>query len=166
MSQPTSPAGAVSILRIDGGFECWNELLALILRSFAYMDRIIDPPSTAHALTAESLQERARTEAGFIAMDGEKIVGCVFVRERDDDCYIGKLAVEPAMQGRGIGKRLLEAAETFAASRGKQAVELQTRVELTGNQTAFVRLGFVETKRTAHKGFDRPTSITLRKMLA
>lgn len=156
----------IAIARIDPDFRQWDTLLALLRRSFAYMDGVIDPPSSAHALTVESLQERARTEAGFAAMDGDEIVGCVFVRERDDDCYIGKLAVEPVMQGRGIGRRLLLAAEDFATSRGKQAVELQTRVELTRNQTAFARLGFVETKRTAHKGFDRPTSITLRKMLA
>ena len=156
----------IAIDRIGPGFDQWNALLSLILRSFAYMDGVIDPPSTAHLLTVDSLRERARVEAGFVAAEGDAIVGCVFVRERGDDCYIGKLAVEPAMQGCGIGKRLLQAAEAFAASRGKQAVELQTRVELTGNQTAFARLGFVETKRTAHKGFDRPTSITLRKTLA
>ena len=45
-------------------------------------------------------------------------------------------------------------------------MELQTRVELTGNQRAFRSLGFVETGRTAHQGYDRPTSVTMRKRLA
>ena len=39
-------------------------------------------------------------------------------------------------------------------------------IELTGNQQLFAKLGFVETARTAHQGYDRPTSITMRKALA
>ncbi|TIX14256.1 MAG: GNAT family N-acetyltransferase, partial [Mesorhizobium sp.] len=39
------------------------------------------------------------------------------------------------------------------------------RIELDGNHRAFVRLGFDETERTAHEGYDRPTSITMRKVL-
>ncbi|TIN07524.1 MAG: GNAT family N-acetyltransferase, partial [Mesorhizobium sp.] len=31
---------------------------------------------------------------------------------------------------------------------------------------AFARLGFHETARTAHSGYDRPTSITMRKVLS
>ena len=47
----------------------------------------------------------------------------------------------------------------------KPALELQTRVELGANHAAFQRLGFVEVGRTAHDGYDRPTSITFRKSL-
>ena len=72
----------------------------------------------------------------------------------------------PACQGRGVGRRLLEAAERHAVRAGKPLIELQTRVELTANQRAFRSLGFVETGRTAHPGFDRPTSVTMRKRLA
>ena len=48
----------------------------------------------------------------------------------------------------------------------KPLIELQTRVELTANHRAFRALGFVETGRTAHQGYDRPTSVTMRKRLA
>jgi hypothetical protein len=60
----------------------------------------------------------------------------------------------------------MAAAEACARSLGRTALELQTRVELTGNQAAFARLGFRETGRTAHEGFDRPTSVTMRKEIA
>jgi hypothetical protein len=40
---------------------------------------------------------------------------------------------------------------------------LETRVELTQNHAIFRRLGFVETTRKAHPGFDRPTSVTFQK---
>jgi hypothetical protein len=42
-------------------------------------------------------------------------------------------------------------------------VELQTRIELVENHAIFAALGFVETARTAHKGYDRPTTLTFRK---
>ena len=60
---------------------------------------------------------------------------------------------------------LMRAAEDLAVSHGKRAIELQTRIELSANHAAFARLGFDETERTAHEGYDRPTSITMRKVL-
>ena len=140
-------------------------MLSLINRSFAYMDGVIDPPSSAHQLTAEGLRRKAEEETGFLATWEGRIIGCVFVVEREHDCYIGKLAVDPELQGQGIGKKLVEAAEEFATAMGKTALELQTRIELTANHGAFARLGFREMARTAHDGYDRPTSITMRKVL-
>ncbi len=35
-------------VRIDEGFDRYEELLSLIRASFAYMDGRIDPPSSAH----------------------------------------------------------------------------------------------------------------------
>jgi GNAT superfamily N-acetyltransferase len=148
-----------------GGFEAWEELLALIRRSFAYMDGRIDPPSSALLLSPEGLREKCATETVFLAFFGEKLAGCAFVAERDDYFYLGKLAVEPELQGIGFGRALVVAAEDLARACGKTALELQTRIELTGNHAAFARLGFRETGRTAHPGFHRPTSITMRKVL-
>lgn len=159
-------SGAISIARLPDGFERWDELLALIRRAFAYMDGVIDPPSSAHRLTVESLREKAKVEAGFLAMQDDRIVGCIFAAEHAWHFYVGKLAVEPGLQGRKIGRELMGAAEALARSAGKPALELQARVELTGNHAAFGRLGFIETERTAHAGYDRPTSVTMRKTLS
>ncbi|TIV75630.1 MAG: GNAT family N-acetyltransferase, partial [Mesorhizobium sp.] len=90
----------------------------------------------------------------------------VFALERARDFYVGKLAVEPELQSQGVGARLMQAVEDLARERGKDAIELQTRIELTANHAAFARLGFRETGRTAHAGYDRPTSITMRKVLS
>ena len=155
----------VLIERLPTGFGRWEEVLLLINRSFAYMDGVIDPPSSARRLTAEGLRRKAEEETGFLATSEGRVIGCIFVVERENGCYIGKLAVEPQLQGQGIGKKLVEAAEEFAGARGKTALELQTRIELTANHAAFARLGFCETARTAHAGYDRPTSITMRKVL-
>jgi len=156
----------VSITRIPADFDRWNDVLALIMRAFAPMDGVIDPPSSAHLLTADRLRDKARRETGFVALRGNEIVGCVFALERADDFYVGKLAVAPDCQGQGIGRRLMQAVEDLASRRGKAAIELETRIELTGNHAAFARLGFRETERTAHAGYIRPTSITMRKALS
>ncbi|AZO64595.1 MAG: GNAT family N-acetyltransferase [Mesorhizobium sp.] len=156
----------VSIAQLPADFDRWDEVLALIMRAFASMDGVIDPPSSAHRLTVENLRDKARREMGFSALKDGRIIGCIFVLERANDFYVGKLAVEPGFQGQGIGSQLMQAVEDLARNRGKPAIELQTRVELTGNHAAFARLGFRETERTAHNGYDRPTSITMRKCLS
>ncbi|ESX04665.1 acetyltransferase [Mesorhizobium sp. LSJC268A00] len=158
------PAG-VLVTRLAPGFDRWDELLSLIMQAFAPMDGVIDPPSSAHLLSAESLRDKASQETVFLALQDDRIAGCVFASERDADFYVGKLAIQPELQGRGIGRRLMQAAEDLARSRNKSAIELQTRVELTANHATFARLGFRETARTAHQGYDRPTSITMRKEL-
>ncbi|RUU51620.1 GNAT family N-acetyltransferase [Mesorhizobium sp. M2C.T.Ca.TU.002.02.1.1] len=154
----------ISITGLPAHFDRWDDLLALIRRAFAYMDGIIDPPSSAHLLTADTLAEKAKREAGFLAIENGRVVGCVFALERARDFYVGKLAVEPRLQAQGIGARLMRAVEDLARERGKDAIELQTRIELTTNHAAFARLGFRETERTAHEGYDKPTSITMRKV--
>ncbi|TPL80391.1 GNAT family N-acetyltransferase [Mesorhizobium sp. B2-3-13] len=157
----------ISITQIPADFGRWDDVLALIMRTFAFMDGIIDPPSSAHLLTVDALRAKALRETGFLALDGDdRIVGCVFALERADGFYVGKLAVAPDRQGQGIGRRLMQAAEDLARSRGKSAIDLETRIELTANHAAFARLGFRETERTAHEGYDRPTSITMRKTIS
>ena len=156
----------ISIVLLAADFDRWDDLLALIRRAFAYMDGVIDPPSSAHLLTADSLGEKAKRETAFLAVENGRIVGCVFALERAEDFYVGKLAVDAACQGRGIGKLLIEAVEEHARLAGKHALELQVRIELAANHAAFARLGFRETERTAHEGYDRPTSITMRKALS
>ncbi|CCV03219.1 GCN5-related N-acetyltransferase [Mesorhizobium metallidurans STM 2683] len=159
-------AMGVSILQLPADCDRWDEVLALITRAFAAMDGVIDPPSSAHQLSPENLRDKAGRETVFAALKDGRIVGCAFVLERTDDLYVGKLAVEPELQGQGIGRRLVQAVEALAHGRNKPTIALQTRIELTGNHAAFARLGFRETERTAHDGYSQPTSITMRKALS
>lgn len=156
----------ITVARLPDDFERWDELLALILRAFAYMDGVIDPPSSAHLLSAQALCDKAKAETGFIATKDGRIVGCIFAAERPDALYVGKLAVDEGFRGHGLARKLMQAAERLAIERGKPTLELQSRVELLANHQTFARLGFVEAERTAHAGYERPTSITFRKALA
>ena len=160
-----SAVSEILIERPGADFDRWTDLLDLIKNAFTYMDSVIDPPSSATLLTTESLIAKAHSETCFLAFDGDRIVGCIYIAERSDCLYVGKLAVAEVMQGRGLGKALMRKAEILTLQCGKPALELQTRVELAANQAAFVRLGFRETVRTAHAGYTRPTSITMRKVL-
>jgi len=49
-----------------------------------------------------------------------------------------------------------------AKALGHARPDLQTRVELVENHAAFAAMGFAMTGTTAHKGDDRPTSITMQ----
>jgi ribosomal protein S18 acetylase RimI-like enzyme len=93
------------------------------------------------------------------------MLGCVLVEEKEGDLYFGRLSVLPSARGHGLAKRLIEAVEAEARRRGLSGVRLGVRVVLTDNQRLFQALGYLETSREAHPGFDHPTSINMRKPL-
>lgn len=124
------------------------------------MEDRIDPPSSLRGLTPEALTRQ--TEVGEIWIIGAP-VACVFLTPRPGALYIGKLAVAASHRGQGLARRLIDQAEMRAQVMRLPALELQTRVELVENQATFRAMGFQEVGRTAHQGFDRPTSITYRR---
>ncbi|WP_349959021.1 GNAT family N-acetyltransferase [Rhizobium sp. ZPR3] len=156
----------MALRRLDDGFDRWDALLDLILASFAYMNGRIDPPSSALALTPETLKTKAIGEIAYAALDGERLVGCIFCRPEAESLYVGKLAVLPAAQGKGIGKRLLVLAEARARDLGLKDLRLETRIELIDNHATFAAWGFRKTAENRHAGFDRTTSIEMRKAIA
>ena len=155
----------MQLLAIDESFADWDALLALILESFAYMHPRIDPPSSALRLTLDSLKEKARVEKAYAAVEDGRLLGCIFCKPEPPDCYIGKLAVAPEAQGKGVGRRLLEAATHYAVTQGLSCLRLETRIELTENHAVFTRWGFVRSADGVHPGFSRTTFIEMRKVL-
>jgi len=135
-----------------------DDVLALIRAAFAYMDGVIDPPSSMHRLTRDTL-----ATSGEVWATGHPPLACAVFTPRPDALYVGKLATAPAARGQGHARALLAAAESRARALGLPALELQTRVELTANHATFRALGFAEIARTAHAGYDRPTSITMQR---
>lgn len=154
-----------TISRIDATFSRWEELLSLIMGSFAYMDGVIDPPSSAHRLTAQSLEEKAKSEIGFIAEEDGRLIGCMFLKPEEKTLYLGKLAISAGQQGKGLGRQLLEKAEETARSLNLAAIRLETRIELIANHATFGQWGFVKTAENRHAGYDRTTSIEMQKAI-
>lgn len=137
------------------------DILALLHRAFASMEGRIDPPSSLHRLTVESIAEASRT--GEVWTIGAPPVACVFFTVKRDSLYLGKLGVEPACQGQGLARQMVQLAEARARRHGLAILELQTRIELVENHATFARLGFRKTAEGRHAGYARPTEITMRK---
>jgi GNAT superfamily N-acetyltransferase len=144
-------------------FSDWPALLALLQAAFADMDGRIDPPSSLARLDVDALRAKAAYEHLIVATVGNTLVGCAFAAIRDDCVYVGKLAVAAAARRRGVARALIDAAARLARDHGRTALELQTRIELTENHATFAALGFAKVAETAHPGYTRATSITLRR---
>jgi ribosomal protein S18 acetylase RimI-like enzyme len=66
--------------------------------------------------TNEMLQEVIEQAGSVILIykEDEKIVGCVNLQQHGSRLYLGMFSVSPQLQGVGIGKKLLQAAEEYA----------------------------------------------------
>ena len=138
-----------------------EEILVLLRLCFAYMEGRIDPPSSLYALTVSDLVKQA--EKGEVWAVGSPPIACVFLTEKTDCLYLGKLAVHGVERGNGLARKMVSLAEDRARDMGKPYLELQTRIELVENHAAFAKLGFTRTATGKHPGFDRVTECTMRK---
>lgn len=79
-----------------------------------------------------------------------------------DHLLIENVAVLPACQGQGLGRRLLAFAEQRARTAGLPEVRLYTNQRMTENLAWYRRLGYEETSREIQDGYAR---VFLRKRL-
>lgn len=151
-------------LRRAGEGDDFAAILTLVQDCFAYMEARIDPPSSMHRLTVESVRRHAREEEIWIAEDGAGgVAACVFYTRLPGRLYLGKMAVRPDWRGHGLARAMVRKAEERAAVRGLPLLELQSRIELVENHRTFARLGFVKTGEESHPGYSRPTSIRMQR---
>lgn len=150
-------------VEINPRFDDYASLLALLRKSFAFMEGRIDPPSSLHKFNIERLREKAEAETLLTAVDGDKLVGCLFVRHDSESLYLGKLAVDETVRGQGVARQLIDVANFIAKQWSCECLELETRVELTENQTFFTHLGFEKVEENAHDGYSRTTSYKYRR---
>lgn len=140
-------------------------LADLIHRAFAAYRGVLVPDSGAHAETAATLAVALGKGAAFRALLDGRLVGCVFAERRPDRVYLGRLAVDPACRGRGIGAALLDAVEAYARGEGVGVIELGVRLVLLDNIRLFQRAGFVIIRQESHRGFTEPTYHVMEKVL-
>ncbi len=152
------------MLRRAGHREDWSQLMVVLHESFAGMAGRIDPPTSLERLTVADLAEIAVRDEIWVI--GRPVVATVTLTQREGFLYMGKLAVTPAARHEGHGRRLIDLAMARAKSLGLPELMLETRVELVENHAFFRHLGFVETARRAHAGFDRPTTVEFRKRVS
>jgi ribosomal protein S18 acetylase RimI-like enzyme len=116
-----------------------------------YVARIGKPPGPMlddyeRRITAAQvwLLERDRTLLGLVVLD-----------DQDGFLLLDNVAVAPAAQGHGFGRKLIAFAEAEATRRHYGEIRLYTHVLMVENIALYQRLGFAEIARVHEKGFDR-----------
>lgn len=90
-------------------------------------------------------------------------VGVLVLIDKPDHLLLDNVAVEPAWQGRGLGRRLLELAEAEARRLRFSELRLYTNALMTENRALYARIGYVEYQRREVDGRD---TVFMRKLLA
>lgn len=96
---------------------------------------------------------RLQPDGVFVVEDGEgAVVGYVTTRLNPTSGigWIPNLAVDPAHQGRGLGRGLLERAIAFFRERGMEVAKIETLEQNPIGQSLYPSLGFVEVARQIH----------------
>ena len=99
----------------------------------------------------DAAKTRAYLAAGaFLVLEaGTGLVGCVYAEKRRDRGYLGLLAVDPAFEGRGYGRRLVGAAEEHLGRAGCRAIDLRVVSARSELLPFYRRLGYAETGTSA-----------------
>jgi ribosomal protein S18 acetylase RimI-like enzyme len=115
------------------------------------------PPLTQ---TLDELEAELRESDGWVARVDGRLVGAIRSRESEGLLLIGRIAIAPDMQGFGIGRALLDAAESHS---GAEEAELFTGSLSEANIRLYERCGYVETERVDQG--DGVQEVYLRKRL-
>ena len=121
-----------------------------------YVERIGKPPGPM----LEDYAAVIREHDVFVAISADEVIGILVLIESADGLLLDNLAVDPARQGGGIGRALIDLAEREARRRGFDALDLYTHERMVENIALYGRLGYRETDRRTEHGYAR---VYLRK---
>jgi ribosomal protein S18 acetylase RimI-like enzyme len=113
-----------------------------------YVERIGEPPRPM----TDDYAEVVRNHEVVVAEDDGEIVGLVVLGVDDEGFFVDNVAVDPARQGTGAGRALLEHAEAAARSAGFDSIYLYTHERMVENLTLYSRIGYVEYDRRLQGG--------------
>lgn len=99
----------------------------------------------------------ALVQAGRVSViDVDNVVqGILVLIPEQDAMLLDNVAVSPAAQGLGLGRKLIAHAERSAKEAGYTRVRLYTHVAMTRNIEHYARIGYVETHRGEENGLKR-----------
>lgn len=100
----------------------------------------------------------------LVAEDAAGLAGCVYVELRGERGYLGLLGVEPQRQGRGLGRRLMDAAENYFRAAGCQAIDLRIISPRTPLPAFYEHMGYAQTG-TAPFAADVPVKVPCHYIL-
>jgi ribosomal protein S18 acetylase RimI-like enzyme len=91
----------------------------------------------------------------WVLEEGTAIAGIIVLLPRTNYLLLDNVAVSPARQGVGLGRRLLAFAEAEAVRRGYHEIRLYTHQTMVENQRLYASIGYEETGRGTEAGYDR-----------
>ncbi len=103
--------------------------------------------------TIEDVRDQFKTHIFLKAMSNGRIVGTVRAHEENGTCYIGRLAVHPGNQNRGIGAALMKAIEAcykpkrfelFVGSKSEKNIYLYQKLGYTTYKADKYECGNIE----------------------
>ncbi len=106
----------------------------------------------------------ARVSEGvvWVVEEGAVIAAMIVLVPAPNYPLLDNIAVSPARQGLGLGRRLLGFAEDEALRRGYHEIRLYTHQTMVENQCLYTPIGYEETGRGTEAGYDR---VFMRKPL-
>jgi predicted N-acetyltransferase YhbS len=132
-------------------------IAALLHEAFAPYEGKLAPRPGALSETGAGIAAALAKGAGIVAEAGGLLAGCVLWRPEGDGFYLGRLAVKPDWQRRGIACALVGSVVEAARETRIPHITLNVRILLPDNIAFFESLGFTRIDARAHPGFDHPT---------
>jgi ribosomal protein S18 acetylase RimI-like enzyme len=111
----------------------------------------------------EDYAEVIKNNIVTVAESQQTIVGVIVLTVTDEGFLIANVAVDPAYRGKGLGKVLLEFAETEAQRAGFNSIYLYTHEKMTENIALYKKIGYIEYDRLSPGDF---SLVYMRKKLA
>jgi len=123
-----------------------------------YIARIGKPPGPM----LDDYAARVLEGVVWVLDEGSVIAAIIVLLPVTDYLLLDNIAVSPARQGLGLGRRLLAFAEAEALRRGNNEIRLYTHQTMVENQRLYASIGYEETGRGTEAGYDR---VFMRKQL-
>ena len=116
-----------------------------------YVSRIGRDPAP---MFADYSQLIAESSCIVLEVRGQ-VIGYMAAWAEADAYFIENIAVDPAFQRKGLGRRLIDHAAAEAQRLRLPALRLYTNAMMVENFAMYQHLGFVETHRTVEDGYHR-----------
>jgi ribosomal protein S18 acetylase RimI-like enzyme len=124
-----------------------------------YIARIGKPPGPM----LDDYVARVSQGTVWVLEEAAVIAAMIVLLPAPNYLLLDNIAVSPARQGLGLGRRLLAFAEAEAMRRGYREIRLYTHETMVENQRLYASIGYEETGRGTEAGYDR---VFMRKQLS
>jgi predicted N-acetyltransferase YhbS len=141
MAAATNPSSPAQGARIRAAIPSDTEAVARLINAAFIVERVVIDGDRTNPENVRSLMNTGRF---LLAEDSAGLVGCVYVELRGEHSYLGLLSVAPQFQGRGLGHRLVTAAEDYSREVGCHAVYLRIISARAEILPFYRRLGYIE----------------------